>query len=126
MWVGVWEQTCVRARVCARMCVTGLIICVRLYVRTIVCGCSVCARMCVQGVFTLCACVWRCVGTDMYVHVSCGFLQGWCVFAVWNRVYVKDVCADVSLRRYVYVPTAIGGQLCVYMGLSGRNEKVMP
>ena len=54
--VGVWGPTCVRARVCARMCVKGLTICVRLYVRTKVCGCSVCARICVQGVFTVCVC----------------------------------------------------------------------
>jgi hypothetical protein len=126
VWVGVWGQTCVRARVCARLCVKGMTICVRLYVRMIVCGCSVCVRICVQGVFTVCACVWRCVGTDMYVHIGCGFLQVWCVFAVWVRVYGKDVCADASLRRYVCEPTAIGGQLCVHMGLSGRNEKVMP
>ena len=120
VWVGVWGQTCVRARV------KGLTISVQMYVRTIVCGCRVCARICVQGVFTVCACVWRCVGTDMSVHVGCGFLQGWCVFAVWVLVYGKDVCADVSLRRYVSEPTAIGGQLCVHMGLSGRNGKVMP
>ena len=62
----------------------------------------------------------------MYVHVGCGFLQVWCVFAVWVRVYGKDVSADVSLRRYVCEPTGIGGQLCVHMGLAGRNAKVMP
>ncbi len=47
VWVGVWEQTSIRARVCARMCVKGLTISVRLNVRTIVCGCAY-----------VCECVW--------------------------------------------------------------------
>jgi hypothetical protein len=116
----VWGKTCVRARGCAcvgvhacmsaRLCVGA--VCVR------VSACRVCLRC---GHVCL-----RCVGTDMSVHVGCGFLQVWCVFAVWVRVYGKDVSADVSLRRYVCEATGIGGQVCVHMGLSGRNAKVMP
>ena len=88
---------------------------------------AVCVRVSACRVGLRCGHVClRCVGTDMSVHVGCGFLQVWCVFAVSVRVYGKDVSADVSLRRYVSQPTGFGGQLCVHMGLAGRNAKVVP
>ena len=120
MWVGVRGKTCVRARGCARV---GVHPCMsaRLCVGAVCVRASAC-KVCLRYVHV---CLRR-VGRDMSVHVGCGFLQVWCVFAVWVRGYGKDVSADVSLRRYVCETTGIGGQVCVHMGLSGRNAKVMP
>ncbi len=44
-------------------------------------------------------------------------------YGVASYRYGKDVCAEVSLRRYGCEPTAIGGQLCVHMGLFGAKRK---
>jgi hypothetical protein len=97
----VGTDMCPCACVCTHVCEGFDNVCGTVCPHQCVYGCSVCVRMCVQGVLAVGACVRTCVRTAMYVHVGSGFVQG------WNRVYVKEVCADVALRRSVCVPTAI-------------------
>ena len=136
------------------MSVKGVFACVGRCVGTDMYPCvCVCTHVC-EGFDHLCPtvcphdCVWvQCVCA--YLRAGCVYGVCMCVYGVWAQtclcmlvvasyrhglclqcgtacMYVKDVCADVSLRRYVCEATGIGGQVCVHMGLSGRNAKVMP